>query len=44
MKIGAVLKSAVPVVVGMFLFVGAVIVAVKFDIPFIKDAREAFDA
>jgi len=44
MKIGAVLKAAVPVVVGMVIFAAMVMIGVKNDIPGLKDLREAFDA
>jgi len=44
MKIGTLLKSSMPVVVGMVIFAALVLIGVKNDIPGLKDLREAFDA
>ena len=44
MKIGSILKAAVPVVVGMVIFAALIMIGVKNDIPGLKDLREAFDA
>ena len=44
MKIGDILKSALPVVVGIVLFAVGVKFAADNDIPWVKDLRDAFDS
>lgn len=37
-------KGAVTAALGVGLFAAAVLAAVKFDVPFVKDLRDAFDS